>query len=639
MRRISILMALAGLLAAAGCSGGSKSGSSGTPGGSEQNFQVKINQPPVGGTVASSDAAQISCGASSMTVVGTAPNQTYSWGYYGSGATLTNKCSGTYAWTSTSTAVAVTLSATPASGYVFVGWAGDCKGSGPCDLKGPADRMVVAIFAKQGEQGHVNFLDPASAHATAYNTRSLACGRCHGESYQGQGIAPRCDLCHAMPAFQGVAPVLTVTSAGSVTDSLVQVSVAAADPDALENISCSAALLSQPSGSAAALVGGAATDCRAALKTVSFTPVLAGSYVVRVTVSDGVTAPVVRDVTIAVTAAPVGLPTVELRQRGRRDRVPGRAHALGGRSGGHQGHLLHRRGGHAAALQRRGPLRRRRRRLPRRGPAGQLHAGVPGQLRGPRHRRRRRRHPGRQGRHRRRRLQVHGRRGDRRRPHRRHPDRHGGPAAPGHRPHPGLRHRRDGGHRLPDPRQHLAGGAAHQRQRLDPGRAGRLGQPALRHHRRPRRRQLRRRPHPGCPQRADGAAARRAAGPALVPERQQRRRQGGPGGRLLHGRLLARCHHGDGGPGLHRQRGASQPRQHLLHPRERQLPLQRHGDLDLRQGRGPLPLERRPRHLPLRVQAHRLRPGRQLPGERRDLDRLPRHPADLRPPDPERLLG
>ncbi|HZT16947.1 MAG TPA: hypothetical protein VFA19_13475 [Gaiellaceae bacterium] len=41
----------------------------------------------------------------------------------------------------------VTLTATPASGYAFTGWTGDCTGTGSCTLTMSADRSVTATFA------------------------------------------------------------------------------------------------------------------------------------------------------------------------------------------------------------------------------------------------------------------------------------------------------------------------------------------------------------------------------------------------------------------------------------------------------------------------------------------------------------
>jgi Divergent InlB B-repeat domain len=53
---------------------------------------------------------------------------------------------GSNCWTSFSGGGHVTLTATPASGFVFDGWAGDCSGTNPCDVAVTSLRSVVAVF-------------------------------------------------------------------------------------------------------------------------------------------------------------------------------------------------------------------------------------------------------------------------------------------------------------------------------------------------------------------------------------------------------------------------------------------------------------------------------------------------------------
>jgi hypothetical protein len=55
---------------------------------------------------------------------------------------------GSNCWTSFSGGGHVTLNAAPASGFVFDGWAGDCSGSGACDVAVTSLRSVVAVFKR-----------------------------------------------------------------------------------------------------------------------------------------------------------------------------------------------------------------------------------------------------------------------------------------------------------------------------------------------------------------------------------------------------------------------------------------------------------------------------------------------------------
>jgi hypothetical protein len=55
---------------------------------------------------------------------------------------------GTNCWTSFSGGGHVTLNAAPASGFAFDGWAGDCSGTGSCDLAVTSLRSVIAVFKR-----------------------------------------------------------------------------------------------------------------------------------------------------------------------------------------------------------------------------------------------------------------------------------------------------------------------------------------------------------------------------------------------------------------------------------------------------------------------------------------------------------
>ena len=71
MRRIPLALALVGAFAVTGCAGGAKPSAPATSGVQKgvtgQYFYVNIHQPPVGGTIASSDG-RINCGASAVAV-------------------------------------------------------------------------------------------------------------------------------------------------------------------------------------------------------------------------------------------------------------------------------------------------------------------------------------------------------------------------------------------------------------------------------------------------------------------------------------------------------------------------------------------------------------------------------------------
>ncbi|HZZ85220.1 MAG TPA: hypothetical protein VFE30_11835 [Anaeromyxobacteraceae bacterium] len=200
MRRISLALALIGAVAVTGC-GGSKSSGTGTLKGVNQGtFNIDINQPPVGGSISTSDN-KIKCGASDL---GT-PTVDPATGNLVSTPTYLTGFSACAKQTAYPTGTPVVITAAPATGFVFVAWAGDCSGaSATCTLNGPGDKTPIAIFSKPGAAGHPNFMDP-TLHGPAYlafslgQTGALQCTNCHGPSMLGQGIAVSCASCHKWP--------------------------------------------------------------------------------------------------------------------------------------------------------------------------------------------------------------------------------------------------------------------------------------------------------------------------------------------------------------------------------------------------------------------------------------------------------
>jgi hypothetical protein len=200
MRRITLALVLMGAGAVSGCYGGNKASSSSTNSGTQkgatgQYYFVNLFTPPVGGII-TSDVGGITCGASSVSVNTAVNPPQYAYAFYGSGAALSDRCGQTrFEWAQT-----VTLTATGQGGNAFLGWAGDCNGTGTCTLANGADKAVVAIFGEAGG-GHGNFTDPG-VHGPAYfgflsGTSALQCTTCHGPTLAGQGIAPSCNACHA----------------------------------------------------------------------------------------------------------------------------------------------------------------------------------------------------------------------------------------------------------------------------------------------------------------------------------------------------------------------------------------------------------------------------------------------------------
>ena len=196
-------------LVVSGCMGGKPSGAStsgevakGVPG---STYYVNLFTPPIGGIV-TSEPAGISCGASSLGTPVPDANGILQYApvhYPGADRCGVNGQT-PYPWSQT-----VVLTATAQGQNVFIGWAGDCGGSGPtCTLSAGADKTVAAIFGPAGS-GHPDYSSPA-LHGPAYldflgagQQAALVCTKCHGANLQGQGIAPSCNACHEAAGWTG----------------------------------------------------------------------------------------------------------------------------------------------------------------------------------------------------------------------------------------------------------------------------------------------------------------------------------------------------------------------------------------------------------------------------------------------------
>jgi len=155
------------------------------------SFNVSVNVPtPLHGTVTSTDG-QIVCGSAGTT-----------------------RCTGTFAWNAQAVLVA-----TADPGFMFGTWTGDCSGRTVTDASGRylcvldtvhsgSDKSVQAIFGPPGSTPHGNFTSP-TVHGPEYldwvagKTDAFPCTACHGTTYDGMGIAPSCNACHALPASGG----------------------------------------------------------------------------------------------------------------------------------------------------------------------------------------------------------------------------------------------------------------------------------------------------------------------------------------------------------------------------------------------------------------------------------------------------
>ncbi len=119
-----------------------------TPVASGASYGVTVGQQPTGqtcsvssgtGTIATADVtASVSCAESAYALSTTITPS-------GSGSVSCDgaACKTSYGYSTTP----ITITATPASGYSFSGWSGDCSGTGTCSVTMTADHSVTASFA------------------------------------------------------------------------------------------------------------------------------------------------------------------------------------------------------------------------------------------------------------------------------------------------------------------------------------------------------------------------------------------------------------------------------------------------------------------------------------------------------------
>jgi predicted CxxxxCH...CXXCH cytochrome family protein len=175
-RLVAVVVAVAACAACGSPADRSAPGASSAKGVPGVSFSVRV-QRGAGGTVTSHDG-RIVCGTGGAA------------------------CTADYAWTAQ-----VVLTATPDPGNMFATWVGDCQYTGPCVLdtrRFGADKFAGAVFGPAGETLHGNFSSPA-VHGVAFLDRlaglpdafDCSSSRCHGPGYDGRGIAPSCNACHA----------------------------------------------------------------------------------------------------------------------------------------------------------------------------------------------------------------------------------------------------------------------------------------------------------------------------------------------------------------------------------------------------------------------------------------------------------
>lgn len=171
------LASLAALVSACGSAGPGSGGKGDQEGTAGDVFLVNVSRP-TDGTIRSTDG-QIECG--------TAPSA--------------SRCGpASYAWAATAT-----LTAIPDTGKMFGTWAGDCVGRGQCVLdtsRNGADKTVTAVFGEPGRVQHANWMDPATHGPEFVNfvgnkPDHFDCEYCHSGTFDGLGIAPSCNSCHA----------------------------------------------------------------------------------------------------------------------------------------------------------------------------------------------------------------------------------------------------------------------------------------------------------------------------------------------------------------------------------------------------------------------------------------------------------
>lgn len=233
MRRISLALALFGAIAAAGCSGNSLPGTSGsskgTPG---STFTVRVRGDaywvdgttqvirPQFGTI-TSDPPGLNCGPT------------------------TTSCEFDFAW-----GQPVQLFATGLAGYGYHLFVGDCMGLGECKLTGNADKFVGVRFSQTTSAlgVHPNF-SAATVHGPAFSNSATApriwnCKDCHGGELQGKGIAPGCGACHSAATVAALVNYYEQPAAAANTEQCAGCHTAGAvasvhAPSAAESVSAS----------------------------------------------------------------------------------------------------------------------------------------------------------------------------------------------------------------------------------------------------------------------------------------------------------------------------------------------------------------------------------------------------------------
>jgi len=205
MRRSPLPLAVLGVLPLLGCVLGTPTEGTTTvevlKGKQGEYYYVNLFTPPLGGII-TSDVGGIECGASSVSVDNGVSPPRYVYAWYPTASGTANRCGQTrFDW-----GQAVTLTATPLDGRVFIGWGGSCGGTAACALAAGADKSVVATFGLPGT-GHGNYLDPA-IHGPAYlaaaaGQSAMRCDTCHGVTLDGVGLAPSCNACHAAAGTPG----------------------------------------------------------------------------------------------------------------------------------------------------------------------------------------------------------------------------------------------------------------------------------------------------------------------------------------------------------------------------------------------------------------------------------------------------
>jgi hypothetical protein len=203
MRRISLALALVGAVAA-GCgggAGGTASSNNQKRGVSGSTFTLQVRGEaafwdssssstiilPSGGVVTSVPAG-IDCGVDASNAL----HKTCSFGFV-------------YDPVVAVSLVAANNAVEPPAAHAF---AGSCSGQGACGVLMTSNQFVAVRFAGSvaGLGAHPNFSDPA-VHVPEYMKWAQGlpgayhCTDCHGSAGQGQGLAPSCGQCHAVPAL------------------------------------------------------------------------------------------------------------------------------------------------------------------------------------------------------------------------------------------------------------------------------------------------------------------------------------------------------------------------------------------------------------------------------------------------------